>query len=39
MFQDYAASRLKNYMYEKDKIASEPPVIDSNLKRKSRDID
>lgn len=39
-YWDYAASRLKNYMYLKEKIlASDPPALDGNLKRKSRDID
>ncbi|RLU19943.1 hypothetical protein DMN91_008502 [Ooceraea biroi] len=39
-YWDYAASRLRNYMYLKDKIlASEPPVIDGSFKRKSREID
>lgn len=40
MFQDYAACRLKNYMYLKEKIiASGPPTLDNSLKRRSRDID
>ncbi|CAL1682300.1 unnamed protein product [Lasius platythorax] len=39
-YWDYAASRLKSYMYLKEKIlASGPPVLDGNLKRRSRDID
>ncbi|XP_070152962.1 choline/ethanolamine kinase isoform X1 [Polyergus mexicanus] len=39
-YWDYAASRLRNYMYLKEKIlASGPPALDGNLKRKSRDID
>lgn len=40
MFQDYAASRLKNYMYLKEKfLTSGSPVSDGSLKRKSMDID
>lgn len=40
IFQDYAVSRLKNYMYLKEKIlTSEPPVSDGSFKRKSGEID
>ncbi|XP_032683859.1 choline/ethanolamine kinase isoform X2 [Odontomachus brunneus] len=39
-YWDYAVSRLKNYMYLKEKIVtSGPPVLDGSLKRKSSDID
>ncbi|XP_072757958.1 choline/ethanolamine kinase isoform X2 [Anoplolepis gracilipes] len=39
-YWDYAACRLKNYMYLKEKIlASGPPTLDGNLKRRSKDID
>ncbi|KAL0130845.1 hypothetical protein PUN28_002450 [Cardiocondyla obscurior] len=39
-YWDYAASRLKNYMYLKEKfVTSGPPILDGNLKRKSLDID
>ncbi|XP_011640620.1 choline/ethanolamine kinase isoform X2 [Pogonomyrmex barbatus] len=39
-YWDYAASRLKNYMYLKEKfIISGPPASDDSLKRKSMDID
>ncbi|XP_077266173.1 choline/ethanolamine kinase isoform X2 [Temnothorax americanus] len=39
-YWDYAGSRLKNYMYLKEKfLTSGPPVLDGSLKRKSMDID
>ncbi|EFN66565.1 Choline/ethanolamine kinase [Camponotus floridanus] len=39
-YWDYAACRLKNYMYLKEKIiASGPPTLDNSLKRRSKDID
>ncbi|XP_050453294.1 choline/ethanolamine kinase isoform X2 [Cataglyphis hispanica] len=38
-YWDYAASRLKNYMYLKEKILASGPTLDGNLKRKSKDID
>ncbi|XP_014474051.1 PREDICTED: choline/ethanolamine kinase isoform X2 [Dinoponera quadriceps] len=39
-YWDYAVSRLKSYMYLKEKmLTSESPVSDGSLKRKSSDID
>ncbi|EFN85093.1 choline/ethanolamine kinase isoform X2 [Harpegnathos saltator] len=39
-YWDYAASRLKNYMYLKEKmLTSGSPVSDGSVKRKSTDID